>query len=604
VRVPQRFGWLAIWLLASVLAALSCALMITAAHVGGEYVPVGNDSFYHARRILDTASDPAAFYQFDTKIHAPEGSLLVWPWGYDYAMAMLVRAGVALGVSSDPMAILTWIPVGAVFVNVGLLVLLTRRLQLPIWPAAIGALCLALAPMTQQLHSPGAVDHHFAELMFLLASLAAGLGWLQNPASRPAAVGLGILLGMAPAVHNALFILQLPLLGALFIWWLQHRQVRFDAALAFAGALIAGTLVVLIPSLPFQQGRFEFYTLSWYHLYVAACSAIMVILMSRTRFSRRTLLMLALVSLALSIPLFGQLHVAGTFVGGMNRHLDAIEEMRSPLAALMRRGALAMAQTYSTLLFLAPITFVLCIFQCWRDRSSYRLLFWFTAALGLALSAAQQRMHYFGGFALYLPWLVLAADAARKRPELEKKIYLGVTVAVVLAYAPSLRHQLTAGMAPAGDIYFQGTRPLYESLRKECEREPGIVLADNNAGHPIRFYTDCSVIANNFLLTPQQFSKLDQVDHLFSLSAAELARQQPQIRYLLIRPLAMRQTRDGSIQYELFFPRAAQLASELLYSDISSLPAGYTLLQEMSFGGKAPYARLFRLEHPAQPDHE
>lgn len=602
--MSQRFGWLAIWLLAGVLAALSCALTFTAAHVGGEYVPVGNDSFYHARRILDTASDPAAFYQFDARIHAPEGSMLVWPWGYDYAMAMLVRAGVAIGVSSDPMAILTWIPVGAVFINVGLLVLLTRRLQLPAWPAAIAALCMALAPMTQQLHGAGMVDHHFAELMFLLASLVAGLAWLQNPASRGTAAVLGILLGAAPAVHNALFILQLPLLGALFIWWLQQRRVGFDTALAFAAALIVSTLAVLIPSLPFQQGRFEFYSLSWYHLYVAACSSVVVMLMSRTAFNRKTLLILALVSLALSIPLLGQLRVAGTFVGGMNQHLESIREMRSALRALLDLGPMTMARTYSALFFIAPITFGLCILRCWRDRGSYRLLFWLTAALGLALSATQQRMHYFGGFALYLPWLVLAADAAMKRLDLEKKIFLGVTTAIVLAYAPALRYQLAQPMAPGGDPYFEGARPLYETLRKECEREPGIVLADNNAGHPIRFFTDCSVIANNFLLTPQQFAKLDQADHLFSLSAAELARLQPRIRYLFIRPLAMRQTEDGSFRYELFFSRTAQLASELLYSDRSSLPPGYTLLQEMTFSGRAPYARLFRIEPPVQPDGE
>ena len=166
--MSQRFDWLAVWLLTGIVAALSCGMQFTAAHVGDQYVPVGNDSFYHARRILDTANDPAAFFQFDDKIHAPEGSLLVWPWGYDYALAMVVRAGVAVGLSSDPMAILAWIPLAAVFINIGLLILIARRLQLTPWPSAIAALCMALAPTTQLLHGPGELDHHFAELMFLL----------------------------------------------------------------------------------------------------------------------------------------------------------------------------------------------------------------------------------------------------------------------------------------------------------------------------------------------------------------------------------------------------------------------------------------------------
>lgn len=601
--MSNRFASLAVWLLASVVAALACSLTLSAAHVGDEYVPVGNDSFYHARRILDTASDPAAFYEFDSRIHAPEGSLLTWPWGYDYAMAMLVKAGTALGLSNQPMAILAWIPVAVVFINIGLLVLLTRRLQLPTWLAAIAALCMALVPTTQQLHGPGEVDHHFAELMFLLASAVTGLSWLQNPSSRRAAALLGIVLGVAPAIHNGLFVLQLPLLVALFIWWLQQRRVPPEAALAFAGALLIGTLAVLLPSLAFRQGRFEFYLLSWFHLYVAGCSAIVVTLLSRLTFNRRTLATVLGSAAALSIPLLGQLHVAGTFVGGMNDYLATINEMRSPLSGIMKNGILSMSKIYSGLILLAPVTFLLCLVQCWRDRGSERVLFWITSALGLALFAAQQRMHYFAGFALYLPWLVLAADTARKQPQLRQKIFLATTVAAVLAYAPALRYQLLAPMPPANDVYFEGIRPLYLTLQKECEREPGLVLADSNAGHPIRYYTECSVIANNFMLTPQHFAKLDEADHLFSLSAAELA-QQPHVRYLLIRALAMREVEDGSMQYQLFFSRTAGLASELLFSDASALPPGYTLLQEMSFGGKAPYARLFRMELTTQKDSE
>ena len=70
---------------------------MSAARIGGEYFPMGNDSFYHAARILEAVQDPAAFFQFDPKIHAPEGSLLVWPWGYDYFMAKLVGAALTIG---------------------------------------------------------------------------------------------------------------------------------------------------------------------------------------------------------------------------------------------------------------------------------------------------------------------------------------------------------------------------------------------------------------------------------------------------------------------------------------------------------------------------
>jgi hypothetical protein len=92
--------------LIGILAMLVCSLMYPAAHLGSEYLPVGNDSFYHARRIIDTAADPGAFYQFDARIHAPEGSLLTWPWGYDYAMGWHQRLAYEKGYTGPPMGFL------------------------------------------------------------------------------------------------------------------------------------------------------------------------------------------------------------------------------------------------------------------------------------------------------------------------------------------------------------------------------------------------------------------------------------------------------------------------------------------------------------------
>jgi hypothetical protein len=516
-------------------------------------------------------------------------------------MATLTRVAMATGIASDPMAILTWIPVAAVFVSIGLLVLICRRLQLPAWPTAIAALCMALVPTTQLAHGPGEIDHHFAEMIFLLAALAGGLSWLQDSVSWRRAAFLGVVLGVAPAIHNGLFILQLPLLVATFAWWLQQRQMPMKSTLAFGGALPLATLAMLIPSLPFRLGHFEFYTFSWFHLYVAACTSAVMLMMSRLRFTRAGLAILMAAAAVLAIPFVRQLDVAGTFLAGTHPYFATINEMRSPAELAMKKGFLVVARIYSLLIYIAPATLVLCLVQGWRERASPRLLFWITSVLGLGLLSAQQRLHYFGGFALYLPWLILASEWANRRPELRRNIFLGASAAAVLFYFPVLRYQLIEPMAPANDAYFQGVRPLYGVLSEACARQPGMVLADSDAGHHIRFYTDCSVIANNFLLTPQHFAKIDEADHLFSLSAAQLAAQQPHIEYVLIRALAMRELDDGSVQYQLYYSHTSQLAAELLYSDPAHLPPNYTLLQEMSFKGKAPYARLFRIEHPGQP---
>src|SRR5690348_7120203 len=142
MHLNTRKQLLIAWLLLGSLAAAVCSLIWPAAHFAGEVIPVGNDSFYHARRILDTVADPSAFYEFDTKIHAPEGSLLVWPWGYDYAMAWIVRIGMNMGMADKPIEILVWIPVAAVFVTIGLIMLIARELGMSLWSSSLSALCV------------------------------------------------------------------------------------------------------------------------------------------------------------------------------------------------------------------------------------------------------------------------------------------------------------------------------------------------------------------------------------------------------------------------------------------------------------------------------
>ncbi len=211
----SRLKFLGWWLLVALIAAGVCGLKWPAAHFSDEYLPFGNDAFYHARRILDTVADPAAFYEFDPKIHAPEGSLLTWPWGYDYAMARLVKAGELLGIPSPPIAILIWLPVLAVLLPVGLIMLIARRLGLRRPLVIIAGLATALSPLTQFLHGVGQIDHHFAEYIFVLATIASGCRWFSRPRGRAAAIMLGIVLGAATAIHNGLFILQVPVLVAL-----------------------------------------------------------------------------------------------------------------------------------------------------------------------------------------------------------------------------------------------------------------------------------------------------------------------------------------------------------------------------------------------------
>jgi hypothetical protein len=249
---------------------------------------------------------------------------------------------------------------------------------------------------------------------------------------------------------------------------------------------------------------------------------------------------------------------------------------------------------------LVPLTFLLCVVQCWRERRSYRLLFWLSSVLGLALLSSQVRMHYFGDFALYLPWLMLADDYTRRHLERTKTTMLALSLALVLLFVPALRHQLVAPVSTANDFTFEDTRPMYAALSKACAEDPGLVLADNNAGHYIRYYTDCSVLVNNFLLTPQHCAKMDDAERLFLLNAAQLPGAAPDVKYVLVRPLDIRRADDPSegYKYWFFFPGPPRLVTDLLLSPPGRVPPGYVLLDEIRFreANNIPYARLYKIE--------
>lgn len=594
----KLLGW---WLLIGLIAAGVCSLKWSAAYLGDEIIPVGNDSFYHARRILDTIANPAAFYQFDPKIHAPEGSLLTWPWMYDYGMAWLVKIAGALGVPGSPLAILIWIPVAAVFVSVGLVMLIARRLGLSLVFTVLAGFAVAFSPLTQLLHTVGQIDHHYAEYIFVLASIACGLKCLLQPQNPRAAIVLGVALGAAPGINNGLFILQLPILLTLALLWLQDTRLPVRTTLYFAGALLATTLAIVIPSLPFRLGIFEFYTLSWFHLYVAAGSAAAALALAYLPKSNRNLGILALIAIVLLLPLAQQIIGGGVFLAGKSARLDTIVEMMSPLHLVRSLGGrIDLTLTFSMLLWLTPLTVIYCAWMGWRERTSGRLLFWLCCILGLALLATQLRLHYFGSFALFLPWLVAAQELANRWPARHKLIALLVIVGLLLAYWMPGRYQLGLALEPATDPGFRGLRRMMDPLRAACAAEPGIVLADNDAGHYIRYYTECSVIANNFLLTPQHGRKIDEIDRLTSLHATQLPDAAPYVRYVLLRAVSI--ARDGqTIRYMSYSQRSAPLIEELLLQPAERVPAPYTLIDKLDMDSSdvstpVPYIRLYRID--------
>lgn len=524
------------WLVGAGLGLFFALLLRDSSHVGGEYLPRSNDSFYHARRILDAALGGQGLYQFDPRLHAPDGAWISWPWGYDWLMAQGVRAFAWLAPTVDPMAFLVYFPSAWVVVNAALLLAIATALGLSPGMRVLVMICFGLSPLTQLLHAAGTVDHHYVEHTFVLLNVWLGMRWLREPASLGRAAALGIALGVAPGFHNGLFILQLVVLATVFALWLRHAAPPRRAVLGLAGALLVTTQLVLLPSEPYRQGMFEFGLLSWFHLYIAACSAVALAWMAWRPFSAARFAGLAGLALLLALPLGAQFASGAGFVSGRFSILDEIVEANSPWELYTRTlGSTVTLSWYSALLFTAPLLLAGCVVQAFRERAPDRMYFLVAAIFGLAMLLAQFRLQYFGFFALVtvLPWAVDAWAGARRWNR--GAVFAAGLALVAVAYQHPLRQRLFELYPPGGDPAYAQSLLLLRTLGKACEREPGVVLAHSDVGNPILFHSDCSVIANNFILREADARHLDEIRRLFALSPEALRRQRPDVRYVLVR---------------------------------------------------------------------
>jgi hypothetical protein len=598
----SRLSRAAVWLLVSVLAVLAQLLWTPSSLVDGSYRPIGNDSFYHAQRIRSTALDPSAFYEFDPKIDAPQGTLLIWPWGYDRTAAAIVRLAMRAGIASEPMHAIVLLPVAAVVISVGLVVAIATLLGLSLASTAIAALCVALSPLTQLMHSIGMVDHHYAEYIFILASLASGLWWMRSPGSVARGCLAGAVLGMAPACHSALFLLQIPLLATLAMLWIRATSLPLRPTVAFAISLVAATLLVLLPSEPFQRGHFEFYRLSWFQLYIAASTAILAMLLSRLPRSPKGSAALAAAALLLLAPLLGQIGLADRFLARDFGALASIHEAQSFLSMLSEpSGPLTVSRLYSLLVWFAPLLMLGSAWALWKRPEPYLTLYYVAAIAGLAMLLAMFRFHNYGSFALYLTPLLWLENVSAKRGLPETRTALAAGLLLLVAFAPGIRYLFASNPGPGGEPYYAVTRAIYPILADACRKNPGIVLASNNDGHYIRFHTDCAVIATNFLVTKQDEEALTETQRLLSLTPAELLASGVPVRYILARGQGMLVSGPGGAL--TFADRDAvagfspTLVSDLLFGNAQLLGSRYRLVAELRLDGAEgyPYARLFEI---------
>ena len=581
--MSRQAQFLGIWVLCSLIAALLALQMTSASYVDGVWLPVGNDSFYHARRILDAAS-PAGLYQFDPAIHVPEGSWLTWPWAYDWGMAKALQARLWLNPDADAMAFLTHVPVYWVFVNTGLLLGITIVLGLqPFW-AALVLLGYAISPLTQLLHGVGIIDHHFIEHSFVLLTLLGGLWWLKTPERIAPAALLGVTLGIAPAFHTGLFILQAPVLFTLLVLWSKSQLPPKDSVLALSTALILATLAAVLPSEPFQQGQFQFSVLSWFHLYIAAISTLVVACFARFEYSPGKLLILLFTGVLFIIPIWTDTIGGTAFLTRDITLLENITEAQSPVQmALGSQGFWSTISYYSLFGLIAALLIPVYAYRGWKAGNGMELFLAVMIVFGMTLLMLQFRLHYFGSFALILGWVLLAQQtkiAANYKPLM---ILAAGLCILAVAFQPSANQKLFIKFALGLDQGYHDTYPMFAALEERCAERPGIALVDNNFGHYVRYHTDCTVIANNFLMTPLHEKKIREMKKYLDMSPEELLAEAPaDIRYVFPRLVKFFGMRDGEptlTSTDYLREQNSRLFFELNARD--DLPERYRIIAEL-----------------------
>jgi hypothetical protein len=584
-----------IWAAATLIAVFFALLVRDSTIIDGAYLPRGNDSFYHARRILDAAVGSRGFYEFDERLQVPEGTWISWPWGYDYLLAKATQLALWISPTLAPMAFIAYAPVAWIFINAALFLAVARAIGLSREMQLLAVLCFALSPLTQLLHAIGMVDHHYVEHTFVLLNAWLGLRWLERPHDRHRAMALAAALGAAPAFHNGLFILQLVPLATVFVLWLRAKAPAPAALYAFAGALLAVTQLVLLPSEPYRNGMFEFGLLSWFHFYVAACTAAALAFMAWRPFTRANLGWLVALCAALTIPLLAQIAGGAGFLAGTFSILEQIVEVRSPYKLFTDTwGPVDTASHYSWLLLLAPLLLVYYGFRVCREARPQLLYYAVLVTFGLALLLDQFRLHYFGFIGLVTGGLLLVEELRARRGWHRGLTFVLTFAVVVIAYQPALRQRLFIVYAPGADPEYASAFAIFLDLRELCAQDPGVVLASPDDGSPILFHSECSVIANNFILREPDKAHIDEIDRLMRLSPAEIRAERPDVKYIFVR------TRD----FSLLDGNVARLVADSpiakqLFID-ETPPPGYTLVKTVrrrigEDGPAGTYARLYKV---------
>jgi hypothetical protein len=408
---------------------------------------------------------------------------------------------------------------------------------------------------------------------------------------------LGVALGAATAFHNSLFILQLPVLLTATVLWLRGSALLAGSRVALLSlSLLLSTVLFLLPSEPFRLGYSAYYLHSWFHLYVAACTALVMAYFARWRASPRSLVILLLISTLILVGMWQQFGAGLNFIAADIDELQNIAETEPVVSYLYRQGVLSLVSVYTWLIMLLPAIVLWYVFRLLKSGDEVELFFAVIIIFGSALLLTQWRMHYFGSFSLYFPVLLLAQYFLQVSTRIAWAGCAVLLLVIAAAYVPAIDRLMKNPLISRSYEYGM-TRGIFVEMQKACEVEPGVILAGHDDGHYITFHTDCLVIANNFIISPFHSQKIRQTERLLAGTAANLVENELWIRYVYVNRM------DNVLGDDLEVNAGALNSGvrEELLLNRGDLPSGYTLLSEVVIadvesGQLVPLARFFRID--------
>ena len=464
---------------------LACVLLLAAAtrlanipgvFVGGEVLINDEDSAYHWHRASLAATRYPKVHSFDAYTNYPTGARMMWPIGFDLALATLVRAvGLVtaghvrpevVGVLFDPL--LGVLAVFAVY-------FLGREMGGRAGGLAAAAVA-AVLPILTGYSLVGRIDHHAAEPILAavpLTLLLRALGAESQRARDRLAAALGLVMAVSMSVWAGSIApgLLVAVCLAVVVWWPSGRVdpdrfVRIGQR-TFGIAALAVTPIVLIHPWT-ADGSFAYFAPTWLQpfAYATAWLSFAAAGLAARRWPERrwvpgaTLVAVPPAALAVGVALFADLRqTAGAVLGYLGRGDVQISQVFEsyPLQSFGWGGVM---QQYGVIACGFPLLLAALVARCWIGPAAGKLtarvvLPWFAVTAAMAIGQIRLGSQFTPVWcALWGAAWVYAARGVETRVGHPGTVRLGAILVGVALMAPTLRLHRVLHLPPQPDLVF------------------------------------------------------------------------------------------------------------------------------------------------------